>query len=98
MLCITHALLSPLMFFLVDCIQRRYKSRLVSEISGILHTTPNLGIALIIMLVLYSGLPGTIKFVSELYIYSGLMETAPFTSLLLLFGANFFGLIGFSKC
>jgi NADH:ubiquinone oxidoreductase subunit 4 (chain M) len=98
MLCITHALLSPLMFFLVDCIQRRYKSRLVSEISGIIHTTPNLGIALIIMVVLYSGLPGTIKFVSELYIYAGLMETAPFTCLLLLFGANFFGLIGFSKC
>lgn len=98
MLCITHALLSPLMFFLVDCIQRRYKSRLVSELSGIIHTTPNLGIALIIMVVLYSGLPGTIKFVSELYIYAGLMETAPFTSLLLLFGANFFGLLGFSKC
>ena len=98
MLCITHALLSPLMFFLVDCIQRRYKSRLVSEISGIIHTTPNLGIALIVMVVLYSGLPGTIKFVSELYIYTGLMEIAPFTCLLLLFGANFFGLIGFSKC
>lgn len=98
MLCITHALLSPLMFFLVDCIQRRYKSRLVSELSGIIHTTPNLGIALIIMVIMYSGLPGTIKFVSELYIYTGLMESSPFTCLLLLFGANFFGLIGFSKC
>ncbi len=98
MLCITHALLSPLMFFLVDCIQRRYKSRLVSELSGIIHTTPNLGIALIIMVIMYSGLPGTIKFVSELYIYTGLIESAPFTCLLLLFGANFFGLIGFSKC
>jgi len=98
MLCITHSLLSSLMFFLVDCIQKRYKSRLVSEISGIVHTTPNLGISIILMVVLYSGLPGTLKFISELYIYSGLLETAPFTCLLLLFVANFLGLVGFSKC
>jgi NADH-quinone oxidoreductase subunit M len=98
MLCITHSLLSSLMFFLVDCIQKRYKSRLVSEVSGILHTTPNLGVALLTMVVLYSGLPGSIKFTSELYIYSGLFETAPFVSILILFVANFLGLIGFSKC
>jgi formate hydrogenlyase subunit 3/multisubunit Na+/H+ antiporter MnhD subunit len=45
--CITHAFLSSMMFFLVDCIQRRYKTRIISEITGILHTTPNLGIAII---------------------------------------------------
>ncbi len=98
MLCITHSLLSSLMFFLVDCIQKRYKSRLVSEISGLIHTTPNLGISILIMMVLYSGLPGTLKFVSELYIFSGLLEVAPFTCIVLLFGANFLGLVGFSKC
>ena len=98
MLCITHSLLSSLMFFTVDCIQKRYKSRLVSEISGMLHTTPNLGICILIMVVLYSGLPGTLKFISELYIYSGLLEVAPFTCVVLLFGSNFLGLVGFSKC
>ncbi len=98
MLCITHSLLSSLMFFLVDCIQKRYKSRLVSEISGILHTTPNLGLSLLFMNILYAGIPGSIKFTSELYIYSGLFETAPFSSIMLLFIANFLGLIGFSKC
>jgi NADH:ubiquinone oxidoreductase subunit 4 (subunit M) len=86
------------MFFLVDCIQKRYKSRLVSELSGILHTTPNLGTSLLVMIILYSGLPGTLKFTSELYIYAGLLESAPLTCILLLFGANFLGLIGFSKC
>jgi len=86
------------MFFLVDCIQKRYKSRLVSEISGLIHTTPNLGISILVMMVLYSGLPGTLKFVSELYIFSGLLEVAPFTCIILLFGANFLGLVGFSKC
>jgi NADH:ubiquinone oxidoreductase subunit 4 (subunit M) len=86
------------MFFLVDCIQKRYKSRLVSELSGIIHTTPNLGISIIVMVVLYSGLPGTLKFISELYIYSGLFESAPFSCILLLFISNLLGLIGFSKC
>ena len=98
LLCITHSLLSSLMFFLVDCIQRRYKTRLISEISGIIHSTPNLGISLIMMVVLYSGIPGSLKFSSEVYIYTGLFENSPLTSLILLFGSNFFGLIGFSKC
>jgi NADH:ubiquinone oxidoreductase subunit 4 (subunit M) len=98
LLCITHSLLSSLMFFLVDCIQRRYKTRLISEISGIIHTTPNLGISLIFMVILYSGIPGSLKFSSEIYIYTGLFENSPLTSLILLFGSNFFGLIGFSKC
>jgi len=86
------------MFYLVDCIQRRYHTRVISEISGILHTTPNLGISILLMQILYSGLPGTLKFLSEFYIFSGLMCTAPFSAILLMYGANFFGLIGFSKC
>lgn len=96
--CITHAFLSPLMFYLVDCIQRRYSTRIVSEISGVLHTTPNLGISILIMQVLYSGLPGTLKFLSEFYVFSGLICTAPLSTIFLLYAANFLGLIGFSKC
>lgn len=98
LLCITHSLLSSLMFFLVDCIQRRYKTRLVTELSGIIHTTPNLGISLILMVVLYSGIPGSLKFSSEVYIYSGLLENSPASSIILLFGSNLLGLLGFSKC
>ena len=96
--CITHAFLSSLMFYLVDCIQRRYSTRIVSEISGILHTTPNLGICILIMQILYSGLPGTLKFLSEFYIFSGLLCSAPLSTIILLYAANFLGLIGFSKC
>lgn len=96
--CVTHAFLSSLMFYLVDCIQRRYSTRIVSEISGILHTTPNLGISILLMQILYSGLPGTLKFLSEFYIFSGLICSAPFSTILILYSANFLGLIGFSKC
>ena len=96
--CITHGCLSGLMFYLVDCIQRRYGSRNVTEVSGILQTTPSLGVAIIIMCVLYSGLPGTLKFTSEFYIFSGFFESSPFLCFMVLFIANVIGLIGFSKC
>ena len=96
--CITHAFLSSLLFYLVDCIQRRYNTRSVVEVSGILHTTPNLGISIIVAVIFYAGLPGTLKFTSEFYIFIGLFETAPLTGLILLYIVNFLGLIGFSKC
>lgn len=95
--CITHAFLSSLFFYLVDCIQRRYNSRSVVELSGILHTTPNLGIAILLGVILYAGLPGTLKFTSELYIFVGLLESAPVSTVILLYIVNFLGLVGFSK-
>ena len=95
--CITHAFLSTIMFFLVDCIQRRYASRSVIEISGILQQTPNLGITILAMCIFYSGLPGTLKFTSEFYIFSAFIEIAPMSAFLLILIANCLGLIGFSK-
>jgi len=95
--CVTHAFLSALFFYLVDCIQRRYNTRSVTELSGILHSTPNLGIAILIGVILYAGLPGSLKFISEVYIFTGLLETAPLTVVILMWGANFLGILGFSK-
>jgi NADH-quinone oxidoreductase subunit M len=71
-----HAFLSSLMFFIVDCIYRRFHSRSVYSIQGLLHVTPNLGIIIVLMCVLYSGLPGTIKFSCEFFIFSTLMENS----------------------
>ncbi len=94
----THGALSALMFFIVDCIQRRFNSRSVTELSGILQITPALGISIIVMCVLYAGLPGTLKFTCEFYIFCGLFEITPTLTLFLFFIANVLGLIGFSKC
>lgn len=93
----THAFLSALMFFIVDCVYRRFHTRSLIEINGILHITPNLGISIIFMLIFFSGIPGTIKFISEFYIFSGLLESSPSICLILMLVANVFGLIGFSK-
>ncbi len=94
----THGALSALMFYIVDCLQRRFNSRSVVEISGVLQITPMLGIAIIVMCVLYAGLPGTLKFTCEFYIFCGLFEITPTLTILLFFIANVLGLIGFSKC
>ena len=95
--CITHAFLSSIFFFFVDCVNRRYNSRNIVEVNGILHITPNLGTLILFGCVLYSGLPGTMKFISELYIFTGLFEAAPLSALITIIIANFLGIIGFSK-
>ena len=86
------------MFFIVDCVQRRFNSRNLVEISGLLQATPNLGITIVVMCVLYSGLPNTLKFTCEFYIFSGLLEISLFFTAFLIFTANVIGLVGFSKC
>lgn len=94
---VTHALLSSIFFFLVDTVSRRFYTRNIVEINGILHLAPNLGIVILISCIFYSGLPGTLKFISELYIFAGLFDITPLSTIIVLFGANFFGLLGFSK-
>ena len=86
------------MFFIVDCIYRRYRTRSIVEVNGILHLTPNLGISIVFMVIFFAGLPGTIKFISEFYLFSTFIEISPISCFLLMFIANVLGLVGFSKC
>ena len=86
------------MFFLVDCVYRRFHTRSIVEINGILHLTPNLGILVFIMCMFFAGLPGTIKFISEFYIFCGFLEVSSSMCFFYMFAANVFGLVGFSKC
>jgi len=95
--CFTHAFLSALMFFLVDCIYRRFYTRSIVELHGIFHICPLLAMGIFFMLVLFSGIPGTMKFISEFYVYLSLLETAPILCFLTMFFVNFIGLVGFSK-
>jgi len=95
--CITHGFLSAYFFYLVDCIQRRCNTRSVNEVYGLFYLTPSLGLVIFIGLLLYSGLPGTLKFISEVYIFVGLLNTTPLVLVFLIFGVNFLGIIGFAK-
>lgn len=94
---VVHAYLSALMFFLVDCIYRRFNSRSIIEVNGILQQSPILGLNVILMTIFFAGLPGTLKFVVEFYIFSGLIEISFTMCFFIIFIANVLGLIGFCK-
>ena len=92
-----HAFLSSLMFFIVDCVYRRYHARSAISISGISTLFPNLGFAILLMVVFFGALPGTVKFACEFYVFSTVMTSSFLSCFYLMFILNFFGLVGFSK-
>ncbi len=94
---ITHAFLSAYMFFLVDCVYKRFSSRSIIAVSGILNLCPFLGIFTIIKIIFFSALPGTIKFNVEFCLFSGLLEYSIFSTFFVMFVSNVLGLIGYSK-
>ena len=95
--CVAHANLSALMFYLVDLLQRRYGTRSVVTISGVLNTTPNLAISILAMLLVYAGVPGSLKFSAEFLIFLNFFDLSPALTLFLVVINNFFGVVSFSK-
>jgi len=95
--CFMHALLSSLMFFLVDCIQRRFQSRQTSEVVGIVHTSPNLGISIIFMVLMYLAIPGTLKFSCEFMLFSCVSDISFLLFFYILLAASTVAPIAFAK-
>lgn len=94
----THAFLSALMFYIVDCIYRRYHTRSLVSINGLLHVNPNLSIFIFLMTIFFAGLPGTLKYIVEFFLFIGFLEISPSLTFMFMLIANVLGLIGFSKC
>lgn len=92
---IAHAILSSNSFLIVDSIGRRYKSRLITEISGIGLFNPKLFLVSLINLLIFLGFPGSLLFVSEIMFFTFLLDLFPAFTLILilllyLFGPTFF--------
>jgi len=81
---ISHALLSTNSFLLVDAVSRRYKTRLITEISGINFTVPKLFLVILFNTLVFLGFPGSILFVSEFLFFSFFFDLFPLLSLFLL--------------
>jgi NADH-quinone oxidoreductase subunit M len=81
---ISHAFLSTNFFFLVDAISRRFKSRLITEITSISLITPKLFLITLVNLLIFLGFPGSIFFISEFLFFSFLFDLMPNVSILLL--------------
>jgi NADH:ubiquinone oxidoreductase subunit 4 (subunit M) len=88
---ISHALLSTNSFLLVDAVARRYKTRLLTEISGINYLCPKLFLAMLLNTLVFLGFPGSIFFVAEFLFFSFFLDFFPMLALFLI---TFLYLIG----
>lgn len=81
---IAHALLSTNSFLLVDAVARRFKTRLITEISGINFLCPKLFLMILLNSLIFLGFPGSIFFVSEFLFFSFFFDLFPLLTLFIL--------------
>lgn len=81
---ISHALLSTNSFLLVDAIARRFKTRLLTEISGLNFMCPKLFLMVLLNSLIFLGFPGSIFFVSEFLFFTFFFDLFPLLALFLL--------------
>ncbi len=81
---ISHALLSTNSFLLVDAINRRFKTRLITEISGVNFLCPKLFLVALINCLIFLGFPGSIFFIAEFLFFSFFFDLFPALTLFLI--------------
>jgi len=81
---IAHALLSTNSFLLVDAIARRFKTRLLTEVSGINFMCPKLFLMTLLNSLIFLGFPGSIFFVSEFLFFSFFFDLFPLLTVFIL--------------
>lgn len=81
---ISHALLSTNSFLLVDAINRRFKTRLITEISGINFLCPKLYFISLVNCLVFLGFPGSIAFIAEFLFFTFLLDLFPILCFFLL--------------
>jgi len=92
---ISHALLSTNSFLLVDAINRRFKTRLITEVSAVNFLCPKLFLISLINCLIFLGFPGSIFFIAEFLFFSFFFDLFPLLTfflliLLYLLGPTFF--------
>ena len=81
---ISHALISTNSFLLVDAVARRFKTRLITEVSGINFLCPKLFLCILLNVLIFLGFPGSIFFVSEILFFSFFLDLFPTATVFLL--------------
>lgn len=69
LMCILHTTFSAIFFLINDYIYKRYTTRNIYNIPSILNNTPILGYLIIVCVLLFNGLPMTLKFNLELVFF-----------------------------
>jgi NADH-quinone oxidoreductase subunit M len=96
--CVTHALLSTLFFFLVDTVYIRNKTRSLLKVLGLFKTNPKLAWSIFLSCIIFSGIPGSLKFICEISILISYFEISRVLVIIILFLINYAGILGFFKC
>lgn len=94
---ILHGLMSSYMFYLVDILQRRFKTRSLLFIKGLHLLLPKLSKHIWFLILLFSGFPLTAKFFIEWSLISLMVETQFLTLVYIILFVNFAGAIFFCK-
>lgn len=81
---ISHALLSSNSFLIVDAINRRFKTRLITEVNGVNFLCPKLFLIALINSLVFLGFPGSIFFLAEVLFFSFFFDLYPLLTLFLL--------------
>ena len=81
---ISHAILSANSFLLVDAINRRFKTRLITEISGLNFICPKLFLLSLLNCLIFLGFPGSIFFIAEFLFFTFLFDLFPLLCFFLL--------------
>jgi len=94
---IAHSVLSSIFFYITDLLYKRYNTRSVLAINGLLNTNPLLGFSIFISVILFGGLPFTLKFIVEIFLFSQLINVnLIFTSFIMLI-SNWIAIVSFSR-
>lgn len=80
---ISHAFLSTNSFLLVDSINRRFKTRLITEVSGLNFLCPKLFLCCLINCIIFLGFPGSIFFIAEFLFFTFIFDLYPLITFLL---------------
>jgi NADH:ubiquinone oxidoreductase subunit 4 (subunit M) len=79
---ISHAIISTNSFLIVDSVARRYKTRLINEVSGICFLNTKLFLMAFLNLLVFLGFPGSLFFLAEFMFFSYLWDLFPLMYLL----------------
>lgn len=97
MFVLVHGLLSALLFFLIDQIQKRYYTRNLVSIAGLSYICSFLSIIMWYALLIFRGFPVFIKFFLEWELLNLLFEHYSIFGVLIFFIFTVFAVLGFAR-
>lgn len=92
-----HGLMSSYMFYIVDILQRRFKTRSLQRLSGLNLIFPELTKYVWYLILLFSGFPLTVKFFVEWNVIVLMLESNKVVLIVVLFFLNYLSVIFFCK-